>query len=91
MSVENDDDRLAVLEDFGVDVEVKGRVIIAVFDDGFLDSLGSWVTTPILTVRTKDVADVDRGDTMNINNVAYTLSEKQPDGQGMTNVILQKT
>lgn len=91
MAVENDDDRLAVLEDFGVDIEIGGKTVIAIFDDGFEDSLGQWVTVPVLTARQMDF-DYDKGEALSISNVAYTIAEEpRVDGHGMVTIILQKT
>ena len=89
--VESDDDRLAMLEDFGIDVEIAGREIVGILDNEFEDALGTMVTVPVLTVRTSDIENDNRGDTMYIDNTAYTIAEKQDDGQGITHVILQRT
>ena len=91
MPVESDDDRLALLDDFGVEIEIAGRVVTAIFDDGYADALGVWVTTPVLTAKTVDFENDNRGDTLHIANVAYTIGERQPDGQGMSQIILQRT
>lgn len=91
MPVEDDSDRLAVLLDFGVEIEVEGNVVTAIFDDGYEDALGQWVTIPVLTVRTIDF-DYDKTQSLSIAGVAYTVAEKpQVDGQGMSTIILQKT
>ena len=91
MAVESEDDRMALLEDFGIIVEIAGKEITAVMDNGFEDALGTWVTVPVLTVRTSDVTDASRGDSLTIDNIAYTVAEIQPDGQGISNLVLQRT
>lgn len=91
MSVESDDDRLAVLDDFGVEVVVNGKTFIAILDNEWEDSNGMSVQVPVLTARTIDFENEDRGDTVSIGNTDYTIAEQRPDGQGITYVILQKT
>ncbi len=91
MAVETDNDRADVLSDFGVTVIIGALSITAIFDDGYEDALGSWVTIPILTARTIDVSGYSRGTSLTISGVAYTIEEQQPDGQGMSQVILQRT
>lgn len=92
MPVESDDDRLALLADFGVEVEISGKTVIAIFDNGFEDGNGQWITVPVLTAREIDFTDNDKGDSLSIANVKYTIAEEpQPDGQGIVNVLLQKT
>lgn len=91
MAVESDADRAAVLDDFGVTVIIGGTTTITcIFDNGFSDELGNWVTTPILTARTIDISSYARGQALAIDGVAYTIADSQPDGQGITTVILQK-
>jgi len=92
MSVENDDDRLAILDDFGVEIEIEGKVVIAIFDNGYEDALGQWSTVPNLTARTIDFEDYDKGQSLYVGNTAYTIAEEpHSDGQGISIIILQKT
>ena len=91
MSLESDDDRAAILADDGVNVTIGGGTIVALFDNGFVDALGMWSTTPVLTAQTSDFTSHDRGTSLTIGGVAYTIAEKQPDSTGMSQIILQKT
>lgn len=89
MAVESDEDRLALLSDFGFEVEIGGKSVMAIFDNEWQDGNGIAVTVPVLTVRTIDVEDFPRGQTIYIENKKYSLAEPMPDGQGMTHIVLQ--
>ena len=91
MPVESSDDRLALLADFGVDAEIGGRVIVGILDNQFEDANGMMVQVPVLTVRTADIEQYDRGENIYIEDTQYTIAEHHVDGLGLTNVILQKT
>lgn len=87
---ETDDDRLSMLSDFGTEVEIDGRTIIAMLDNDFSDEFGIASSVPVLIARTSDVEDVARDTKLYVDNVQYTVGELQPDGQGMTYIPLQK-
>ena len=91
MPVESDNDRLALLDDFGVNAEIKGKVIVGIFDNQYEDANGMAVQVPVFTVRMIDIDDVSRGDKIHIEKTNYTVAEIQDDGQGIAHVILQKT
>lgn len=90
MAVESDDDRLAVLSDFGVNAEVGGRTIVGILDNQYEDSNGIAVQVPVFTVRMIDIDGVSRRDKIHIEKVDYTIEEVQDDGQGIGHIILQK-
>ena len=91
MTVESDDDRIALLADFGIDVTIGDDTVVAIFDNGFEDALGTWVTVPVLTARTTDFTSHARGTALTVGGVAYTIAEKHPDGTEISTIILQKT
>ena len=91
MPVESDNDRLAILEDFGVDAEIGGKTIIGILDNQYEDANGMSVQVPVFTVRMIDIDNVSRGDKIHIEKTNYTIAEVQDDGQGIGHVILQKT
>lgn len=92
MTFETDSDRRDMLEDFGFEVLLNGVPVTIIFDNGYHDALGSWVTIPMITAVENDFKDASVGDALNINGVIYTIAESpQPDGFGIVNVILQKS
>tara|TARA_R100000808_G_C2136721_1_gene144964 strand:- start:60 stop:362 length:303 start_codon:yes stop_codon:yes gene_type:complete len=46
-------------------------------------------TQPIVTCRSSDVTNVDTADTITIDSVTYNIINVQPDGTGITTLILQ--
>lgn len=90
MAVEDDSDRFALLDDFGVQVKIKGITITAIFDNGWIDANGIESTEPALTARTIDIENFSRGDTAFVGNDEYTIAEFHKDGTGMAIVVLEE-
>lgn len=98
MGVESADDRAVFFETegFGVAVTINAVTFNAIKDQAFqeidLGSAGMAGTRPLFLARDEDIvassAAVD--DTVTIASVNYTIVELEPDGTGMTNVILDK-
>lgn len=68
------------------------RTITAIFDDAFFDSnVGETVldtTQPRLTCRTSDLLNIPLETTVSVNGKTYSVVKFQPDGTGMSIVIL---
>lgn len=47
-------------------------------------------TQPVVTGRSSDMSGVDNADTISINSVAYNIVDVQPDGQGVTQLVLEE-
>lgn len=85
-------------DEFGVDVIVdpdsSRRVIKGVFDNEFLildQELNAVATTdPNVMVATEDVSDLSQWSLLEIKGVTYTIKEIQPDGTGMSTLMLSK-
>jgi hypothetical protein len=90
MSFESDEDRLALLADFGVDIIIGGQTVTGIFDDLYTDEFGVSGSDPTITVRTIDVASVGSGDAVSIGGVDYTARTPEPDGLGITHIPLRK-
>ena len=45
---------------------------------------------PRIVCKSNEVSSVANGDQVNIDGVTYKVTEIQPDGNGITNLILQK-
>ena len=90
MAVEDDDDRFAMLEDFGVEAEVGGKIIIVIFDDEWIDANGISSQVPVATARKSDVDGFVKGEKIYLNKTNYTFAESpHDDGQGKVVIILQ--
>ncbi len=70
-------------------VEIRGIFDNETTDDG-LGLAGFQSTAPQFTCATADVADVQEGDQAVIRGATYRVSEIEPDGSGMTVLILKK-
>jgi len=90
MALESDADRVGMLSDFGENYVVNNKTYTGIFDNEYIEELNMSGSVPILNCRTKDVATVDRGDTLHVREANYTVKEKQPDELGLTILILQK-
>jgi len=74
----------AVTATFGVIGAVTG-----IFDRAYLESSGIAGYRPVFLCRASDVASAAIGETVTIDSTAYTLAERQPDGTGMTTLVLE--
>lgn len=98
MSAETDADRLAFfdLDDFAVcavwkddNANVKGNVK-GQFRNEFVDALNVESQTPTFQCRASDISGIANGHTMTIDSTDYTVYVKQPDGTGVTTLILEE-
>ena len=93
MSVETAADRTALLADYGTTVtKTDASTFTAIFDNDFLavdlDESEVESTEPTLLARTADVSGLAHGDSLTISAVSYTVRGIQPDGTGMTQIML---
>lgn len=49
------------------------------------------VQRPVLTAKSADVSDLGDGDTATVRGTIYTIRYALPDGQGITDLILQQS
>lgn len=94
MTVETSQDRLKILSDFGVDVTVGTSTIKAIFDNPHQDvTVGGEVPFSIqecyITARSSDLSSVGQGSTITIDSSSYVVTDIQPDGTGMSMVMLE--
>ena len=93
MSVETAADRNALLKDYGTTVtKADTSTFTAIFDNDFLavdlDESEVESTEPTLLARTSDVSGLAHGDSLTISSTSYTVRGIQPDGTGMTQIML---
>ncbi len=79
-------------DDFSVDVTYKLATIQGIFDNEFFesvdDSVGVETTAPKVIVKSSDVVGAVHGETMTINTIDYKIIGIQPDGTGITEILL---
>ena len=77
-----------------VDATVNGVAVSGIFDNGF--ALGSVGVTgiagaqPTLTLPTSVLAGEAVGQAVTVNAVAYTVAAHEPDGTGMSRLLLER-
>jgi len=102
MAVEDDDDRAALLADFGQEATLTlanppttVTVITGIFDNKFIEAAaflteeGVDSKQPMINCRTSDVSIYGRDDLLTTGGVDYTIQTVDADGTGFTNLILQ--
>jgi len=101
MAVESADDRAIFLsvDDFGVSATYThaavSKTISGIFDNDFVEvdaggTIPFAMQQPRFLTRTSDVSAAVEDDTLVISGVTYKIKVVQPDGTGMTNLILEK-
>lgn len=88
------DDLDTFFEEFGKTATVGGVDITVIFDAAFagVEAFGVTVETdsPLMVAKSTDVASVARGASVVIESVTYKVTGIQPDGTGITAVILSR-
>ena len=82
-------------DEFGVEMTLTGGTKVnVIFDDEYrvqnIQDGQISATAPQVIGRTSDLSGISLGATVTINSVAYKVIERQPDGTGLTTLILSK-
>ena len=87
-------------DDFGVTAKYTptgsvARMIKGIFDSEYLEvaaggEVGFAISQPRFLTKTSNVSTAQDGDTIVINGSTYKVRVVQPDGTGMTNLVLEK-
>lgn len=88
-------DELFDTDEFAIEVTLTGGTKInGIFDDEFrgvnIQDGEIRTTAPQVLCKSSDVSGVALGNTVTINSIAYKVIERQPDGTGLTTLILSK-
>ncbi len=85
-----DEDFAEFMADFGVSTKVGATVVTGIFDNAEADTFGLVANTrSVLTVATEDIPAAAVGTTVVVNGTTYTIAELQPDGTGITRLMLK--
>jgi hypothetical protein len=100
VSVESDLDRAVFLSDWGVDGILKRgsrprKTIKGVFDNGYTEvdvggTVGFATVSPRFLCRTIDLDGAADADSVTIDCVKYVIRVMEPDGTGITEIMLEK-
>lgn len=85
-----DEDFAEFMADFGVSAKVGTTFVTGIFDNAEADTFGMVANTrSVLTVATEDIPAAAVGTTVVVNGTTYTIAELQPDGTGITRLMLK--
>ena len=79
----------AFFADFDVPCTLGAATFAVIFDAAYVDPLGIAGTEPRATCISADVSTATLGTAITIGGKAYTVRDKQPDGTGMTVLLLE--
>ncbi len=80
----------AMFADFGIPATVGGVALTALFDDEYATALDAVAgSAPVLMVQTSDVPAVALGAAVLLDSTSYTVIGIQPDGTGITRLVLE--
>jgi len=90
MAAESAADLLSLfdLDDFAVEVTRNGSSIRAIVDYEDVEVMGDYSRWPVLTVRTSDLDSDPHGDTVVLEGTSYTIVNVDPDGTGVSRIVL---
>lgn len=85
-------DTAAFLADFGVPATIGAVTVQVIFDNGYQTGLAGTIETtgPTAVGATADLAASVEGTSLVINSVTYKVADNQPDGTGMTTLVLER-
>lgn len=81
----------AFLSDFAVAATLPSTaVVMGVFDNGADTALGMAGSDPSFTGRSTYLDALTYGSTISIGGTSYTVRQVQPDGTGLTRLVLER-
>lgn len=88
---ENLGDFLDTTHGFAVNATLGAATVPVIFDAAYADAIGIVAgTSPTCLAASADVSAAAVGGAITINAVAYIIAEIQPDGTGLTRLMLQE-
>jgi hypothetical protein len=80
--------------EFATSVSVGGVLVSAIYDNGYalgnVGGFGMASTQPTLTLATANVPASPEGQAAVVNGVAYVVASHEPDGTGVSRLLLEK-
>lgn len=87
------EDFTAFMADFAIEVTLDGGQVRAIFDNGAslnrVGDAGMANTQPMLTLPTADVPASVVGASAVVSSTAYVVAAHEPDGTGMSTLLLE--
>jgi len=69
---------------------IGAATVAGIFDNQFVEVHGIEGVRPVFVCDEADVASIAHGDALTIKTVSYKVAGVQPDGTGLTSLILEK-
>ena len=81
----------AMCKDFGLDATIGSATVRGMFDDAYNAASNGFIesTAPQFMAATADVSTVVQGQAITVNSKNYLVTTVQPDGTGVTTLILE--
>jgi hypothetical protein len=80
--------------DFAVDATVNGQAVRGIFDNGFASAevglVGMSSARPMLTLPTAGLSADPVGQTVVVGGTSYLVAAHQPDGTGVSTLMLER-
>jgi len=80
--------------DFAVDATVNGQAVRGIFDNGFASAevglVGMSSSRPMLTLPTAGLSADPVGQTAVVGGTSYLVAAHQPDGTGVSTLMLER-
>lgn len=84
------EDTAPFLADFGVAATVGGVSLTGIFDNAYADPFGIVASaSPVLLIVSSAAPSAAVGNTVVVGGITYTIAEIQPDGTGITRLMLK--
>lgn len=94
MPMTEDMDVFFSTDEFAHQAVLNGRALMGIFTDAFerldVGAIGMSSVQPALTVPTADVPDLVEGLPLEVAGKRYTVAEHQPDGTGVSLLLLER-
>lgn len=79
---------------FAVSATLAGTAVRGIFDNayelGAVGMAGMATTAPVFTLATSDVPAGAAGASLVVNGISFTVAEHQPDGTGVSLLLLER-
>jgi hypothetical protein len=75
--------------DFAVSATLGAATFPVIFDRAHLEAMGINGTQPMCMGKTSNLGSAARGASITVNGASFTVLDNQPDGTGMTTLLLQ--
>jgi hypothetical protein len=75
--------------DFAVSATLGAATFSVIFDRAYVENQAIGGTQPVCVGKTADLGSATHGTAITIAGTAYTVQDNQPDGTGMTTLVLQ--